>query len=193
MLNTNQHPPSPIRFLSRFILLFCLFYGFNLGFIGLSTPGGIYLPFADQYLNYIKSWRELCLYTTAKVLEFTGHTVQTTGVSLKVQGHAGFRLIYSCLGYGVMSFFAAFTLAFPKSLRSRITFLIAGLICIQFLNTLRFVLISLFYKPGPIWFLADHHDVFNYALYVILLIMIYGWVNAKNKPYYSNLPSLFNN
>ncbi|WP_316813896.1 exosortase Y [Pedobacter heparinus] len=186
MFNTNQHPPSSIRFLIHFACLFFLFYGFNLGFIGLSTPGGLYHPFADHHLNYIKAWRELCLFTTAKILELTGHTVYTTDISLKVQGHAGFRLIYSCLGYGVMSFFAAFTLAFPKSLRSRIVFLVTGLISIQLLNTLRFVLIALFYKPGPMWFLADHHDVFNFALYLILLTMIYSWLN------YSNLPSLFN-
>lgn len=192
MHNTDQHTPSSLGFLIRFAMLFCVFYGFNLAFIGLSTPGGLYLSFADQYFNYIKVWRELCLFTTAKILELTGYTVQTTDISLKVQGHAGFRLVYSCLGYGVMSFFAAFTLAFPKSRRSRITFLIMGLISIQLLNTLRFVLIALFYKPKQLWFFADHHDVFNYGLYLILLTMIYVWLNLK-KTHYSNLPSLFSN
>jgi exosortase/archaeosortase family protein len=181
MSSINQQTNPSFRFLISFALLFCLFYGFNLGYIGLSTPGGLYSPFLDQYVNYIKAWRQLCIFSTRQVLELMGHTVYTTDTTLKVQDHSGFRLVYSCLGYGVMSFFAAFTLAYPKPLRSRITFLVIGLISIQLLNTLRFVLIALFYQPKPIGYFADHHDVFNCALYLILLSMIYGWLAIKRQ------------
>lgn len=171
---------SSTRFLISFLLLFGLFYGFNLFFIGVTAPGGLYSSILDQYFNYIRAWRQLCIFSTTKILEFSGYTIHTTETTLKVQGHSGFRLVYSCLGYGVMSFFAAFTLSFPKSFRSRIIFLASGLIIIQLLNTIRFTLISLFYRPinsSPI----DHHDIFNYLLYAILLSMIYLWVNHERK------------
>lgn len=182
MFNISQHTTPSFRFLINLALLFCIFYGFNLGYIGLTTPGGLYSPLLDQHLNYIKAWRHLCLFSTAKVLELTGYMTYTTETTLKVQGHAGFRLVYSCLGYGIMSFFAAFTLAFPKPLRSRLIFLFTGLIAIQLLNTLRFIFIALFYKPKPLLFYADHHDIFNYTLYSLLLAMIYCWLNTGNKP-----------
>jgi exosortase/archaeosortase family protein len=174
-----QNSTSSFRFLSRFIGLFCALYGFNLFYIGITTPGGIYCSFLDQHLNYIKGWRGVYISSTAKVLESTGYIVHTTGTTLKVQDHAGFRLVYSCLGYGIMSFFAAFVLAFPKPLYSRIFFLFTGLVIIQLLNTLRFILMAVFYKPTAILGFADHHDIFNYSLYIILLGMIYLWLNPR--------------
>lgn len=170
---------SSLRFLISFCLIFCVLYGFNLFYIGITTPGGIYCSFLDQHFNYIKAWRYLCISTTAKVLASTGYIVYTTGTTLKVEGYAGFRLVYSCLGYGIMSFFVAFVLAFPKTIYSRVIFLIIGLLVIQLLNTLRFILIALFYKPKAILGFADHHDIFNYSLYTILLAMIYLWLNPK--------------
>lgn len=170
---------SSLRFLISFIGLFCILYGFNLFYIGITMPGGIYSSFLDQHLNYIKAWRDLYISSTAKILDSAGYIVYTTGTTLKVRGHAGFRLIYSCLGYGIMSFFAAFVLSFPKPIYSRIIFLFTGLTIIHLLNTLRFILIALFYKPGVILGFSDHHDIFNYSLYIILLAMIYLWLNLK--------------
>jgi len=181
VMMVNIQPP--VRFLISFLLLFGLFYGLNLLFIGITAPGGWYSSILDQYFNYIRAWRQFCILSTTKILEFSGYTIQTTETTLKVKGHSGFRLVYSCLGYGVMSFFAAFTLSFPKPFRSRIFFLAAGLIVIQLLNTIRFVLISLFYDPIT-RFPVNHHDLFNCLLYASLLGMMYVWVNYRKKTAY---------
>ncbi|WP_316817493.1 exosortase Y [Pedobacter nyackensis] len=166
------------RFILRFLLLFLTFYGFNIGYIGIVSPGGLYIPFLDEHCNYIAIWRNLYISVAAKALEIMGYTVSTTEISLKVQGHSGFRLVYSCLGYGIMSCFSAFTLSFPKPIRSRLTFLLTGLLVILILNLCRFILLPLFYNPQVTIFSANHHDIFNVVLYIILLAVMYKWVNT---------------
>ena len=74
-----------------------------------------------------------------------------------------------------MSFFAAFVLAYPKKLKSKITFLLTGLVCIQVLNVLRFVLLSIFWdKKSGMSF--DHHTIFNIVIYILIAISLYFWV-----------------
>lgn len=166
-----------VRFLFNFLIIFIIFYGFNIGYIAIINPGGLYFQFLDEHCNYIELWRNLYISTAAKILELMGYTVHTTAISLKVKDHSGFRLVYSCLGYGIMSFFSAFVLSFPKPFSSRIIFLFAGLIIILTLNLCRFIFIPLFYNPQITLLSANHHDIFNGILYLILLFMIYKWVN----------------
>jgi len=168
-----------IRFLISFPLLFFIFYGFNIGYIAITSPGGLYLSFLDEHCNYIELWRNLYIATAAKTLELMGYTVYTTDINLKVQGHSGFRLVYSCLGYGIMSCFSAFVLSFPKPLHSRLVFLLTGLTTIISLNLCRFILLPIFYNPKISILSANHHDIFNGVLYIILLLLIYKWVNSK--------------
>jgi exosortase/archaeosortase family protein len=167
-----------VRFLINFLILFVTFYGLNIGYIGITSPGGLYFPFLDDHLNYIELWRNLYIAAAAKILELMDYVVYTTDISLKVQGHSGFKLVYSCLGYGIMSCFSAFVLSFPKPLRSRFSFLFVGLSIILSLNLCRLILISLFYNPQITLLSYNHHDIFNAVLYVAILVMSYKWVNS---------------
>ena len=177
---------SANRFIISFLGLFLLFYGFNTAFIGIVAPGGVYNAFLDQHFNYIVAWREFCIQSSAKILTVLGYKVFTNTSRLLVENHAGFKLIYTCLGYGVMSFFAAFVLAFPRPVKSKIIFLIAGLLMIQALNTARFILLALYWKRNLIPFGIDHHTIFNICIYAILLISIYLWVNSRPKKHAAN-------
>jgi exosortase/archaeosortase family protein len=98
-----------------------------------------------------------------------------------VAGRGSITLIYSCLGLGVMSFFVAFVIAYPKNLKSKLIFLVTGLICIQALNILRFVLLALFWDKKSSMIL-DHHTIFNIAIYIIIAISLYFWVKHEDKP-----------
>lgn len=165
------------NFIFTFLLLFFTFYIFNVIFIGITSPGNYYLPFLDKHLNYINSWRNFNISCTAYTLQAFGYNVSTYENHLINHGFSGFRLIYSCLSYGIMSCFAAFVLAFPKPRHSKPFFLVAGLIIIQILNILRFTLVSIYYQPNSSAFIPDHHAVFNSILYLILGTMVYAWAN----------------
>ncbi|TCD00798.1 exosortase Y [Pedobacter psychroterrae] len=169
------------NFIFSFLFLFLLFYGFNLINIGITTPGNYYISFLDKYFNYISSWRNFCISSAAYVLKILGYRISTSENHLINHGFSGFRLVYSCLGYGIMSCFAAFVIAFPKSTWSKMIFLVAGLTAIQLLNTLRFILISIYYQPHASVLLMDHHDMFNYILYVILGTSMYFWTGKFSK------------
>lgn len=167
-----------LRYLIKFLTLFLIFYGFNIAYIAITSPGGIYSSFLDEHFNYINIWRSCYISTTAKTLELFDFTVHTTNTSLKVQGRSGFRLVYSCLGYGIMSCFSAFALSFPKPILLRITFLFSGITIIFTLNLCRFILLSLFYNPDITILATNHHDIFNGILYLIILLMMNKWVNS---------------
>lgn len=167
-------------FTIRFFLLFIGLYGFNQAFIGLSTPGGSYLSALDQHVNYIKAWRHFNIRVVAQIIELLGYRVETTEISLRVTGRAGFILIYSCLGYGIMSLVAAFILAYPKPAGSRFVFFFLSLLFIQITNILRLVLIALYAKKQAGIFI-NHHTLYNILLYLFLSIFIYLWLNHPNK------------
>lgn len=171
-----QKTNIPYRFLFNFLSLFFLLYSFNIFYIGATAKGGIYFPFLDENLNYIAYWQQFCISSSAQILEALGYTVRMNNMGLSVENHSGFRLVYSCLGYGIMSCFAAFVIAYPKSLRSKLIFLSFGLLAIQLLNIARLVLISIYFKSYDT-FNIDHHTAFNTVLYALLLALSYFWLN----------------
>jgi len=169
------------NFIFSFLFLFLLFYSFNLIYIGITSPGHYYLSFLDKHFNYINSWRSFSISSAAYILKILGYHVSTNENHLINHGFSGFRLVYSCLGYGIMSCFAAFVIAFPKSAWSKILFLVAGLTAIQLLNTLRFILISIYYQAQTPALPIDHHDIFNYVIYLVLGTAVYFWTGISSK------------
>jgi exosortase/archaeosortase family protein len=174
---------SEIEFMISFLYLFILSYGFNIAFIGITAPGGIYWHWADEHINYIRAWRNFDLQTTSSVLKLLGHKVYINWYSVVVPGYAGFKLVYSCLGYGLMSFFLAFILAFPKDWKSKIWIILIGLGLIQTLNLLRFVMIALYWNKQVHESWPDHHFIWNTTIYLVIITILYLWTNSKKHAY----------
>lgn len=169
-----------IKFIVTFLFLFLLFYYFNLLFLGITSPGNYYSPFLAGNLNYIQWLRSLLLSGSALILRAFGFDVIYNHIDLLVAGKGTIRLAYDCLGLGVMSFFIAFVIAYPKKLSSKLWFLISGLLGIQFLNIIRFVLLALFWskKTNQV---IDHHTIFNIIIYILIMICLYFWVKSKDR------------
>ena len=172
---------SPIRFLLVFLSLLRLFYYFNIFFFGITSRGNHYNAFLDQNLNYIRGLRHILLGATKLVINLIGFSSISNDYQLLVAGRGVIDVVYSCLGLGVMSFFAAFVIAYPKGLKPKLIFLLLGLLCIQMVNILRFVLLALFWnkKSGRI---LDHHTIFNVVIYLAIAITLYFWVKHNDKP-----------
>jgi len=180
---------SPIRFAVWFIVLFLVFYYFNIAFWGAVNPGGYYSPFLAKYLNYIAALRSVLLHSTEFVLKLMGFGVVTNDQELLLAGHGIINVSYSCLGLGILSFLAAFILAYPKPLKAKFIFLIAGALVIELLNVLRFILLALsLNKTGYQHF--DHHTIFNVCIYIIISISLFIWVrNDGSKKQHANTRS----
>lgn len=175
------HRDSPLRFLLVFVTLFLFFYYFNIFFFSITSHGSHYIPFFDEHLNYIRWLRNLLLAVSRGIINLLGLTCISNDHQLLVAGHGFIDVIYSCLGLGIMSFFAAFVIAYPKRLKPKLIFLLAGLVCIQTLNVLRFVLLAVLWdkKSHPT---LDHHTIFNIVIYLIIAISLYFWVKSDDKP-----------
>ena len=178
----KQYWQNPsIRFVVLFLGLFSLFYYFNIFYMGITAPGNYYSPFLDENLNYISGFRNFLIAVSAWVLRIFDYQVFTSDTTLHALNAGGINVVYSCLGFGVMSFFVAFVIAWPeRSVKSKLWFIPAGLILIQVLNIVRFIMITLFWRNSPYRSVIDHHTLFNVILYAILLASIYFWINNLN-------------
>ena len=181
LINTGNKRAGPLKFIILFIVLFPLFYYFNIWFFGITSPGARhYDPFIAAHFNYISGLRRLLLGSSARVLGWFGFPSIYDEYHLLVAGHGSLQLVYSCLGLGVISFFAAFVLSYPAKWKPKIILLICGIAGIEILNIARFVLLGLFWdrKNDRI---IDHHTIFNITIYVIIAITLYFWVKYADK------------
>jgi exosortase/archaeosortase family protein len=171
---------EPLKFILSFIILFAAFYYFNILYFSLTSPDSKhYYAFLADHLNYISWLRELLLQSSVQILNWLGYGSIANEYELLVAGHGVIQLVYSCLGLGVISFFAAFVLSYPQKWKSKITFLICGVLGIEILNVGRFVLLALFWnKQGNR--ILDHHTIFNILIYVIIALSLYFWVKHDN-------------
>lgn len=175
----TANPNSPLRFALLFIVLFAFLYEFNIGFFSITTSGSRhYIPFFAEHLNYIKVLRDFLIWCSASILRSVGFAVVTNDFSLLVAGKGMITVVYSCLGLGVMSFFIAFVIAYPKPLKPKVIFLLIGLVAIQLLNIARFVLLALFWNSKQQQ-IIDHHTLFNALVYILIGLSLYFWIKAN--------------
>ncbi|MGY3211677.1 exosortase Y [Mucilaginibacter sp. HD30] len=168
-----------VKFSITFIAVFLAFYYFNTGFFSItSAQSANYNSFIASNFNYIRLLRHILLFCTSFFLRCVGFSNVTNEYELLIAGRGGIRLIYSCLGLGLMSFFTAFVIAYPKPFKKKLVFLIAGLVIIQVLNVLRMALVALFWGRKA-QHIIDHHIVFNSIIYIIIAIGLYFWVTAN--------------
>ncbi|MDB5120223.1 MAG: hypothetical protein JWN56_1441 [Sphingobacteriales bacterium] len=184
MLNrlSEYFDKNPIH---RFVLVFLSTYifldYFSVFYMGITSPGNYYSNFLDNHLNYVRGLRHFLISSTASILQHWGYNVTTTDTMLHAYNVGGFNIVYSCLGFGLMSFFLAFVIAYPKPLKSKLIFGLVGLITIQILNILRLLLITLYWTKSVFAGRINHHTLFNVLLYIILLFTIIIWVNWRDK------------
>lgn len=169
---------SPLRFAITFVGLFLLFYYFNIFFFGITSKGNYYSAYLDEHLNYIRALRYALLHTSAKLLNWMGFIAIVSDYELLVAAHSMIRVVYTCLGLGVISFFAAFVLAYPKTVKSKLTLLFTGILGIQVLNIIRFMLLALYWNRSRAR-VIDHHLIFDVIIYILISLTLYYWVSSK--------------
>jgi len=143
--------------------------------IGIATPGGYYVAFADKYLDYISGFRSLLLNSSKLLLQAIGYDVYLKdGYTIKMINGRGVKIVYSCLGYGIISFWIAFVFANKTSLKKMLQWMTGGVLVIFLLNVFRICLMLISVnKHWSSLFNLDNHTWFNIVLYGVLFFMIY--------------------
>lgn len=170
---------EPVRFIITFIVLFLLFYYFNIFYFAVTLPNSShYNAFLATHFDYINGLRWLLIKSSAGILKLFGYVVVSNKYELLVAGRGMIQVVYTCLGLGVISFFAAFVIAYPKQLKAKLIFLFAGIFCIEFLNIIRLALLALYWNRQRNR-IIDHHTIFNIFIYIVIAITLYFWVTSK--------------
>ncbi len=162
-------------YLVKFTGAFCLVYFGTLGVVGLSAQGGYYSAFVAHNLNYISWLRSSLLYGSKGLLQVFGFdTYFADQYLLRLKGGYGVRMVYSCLGYGVMSFWIAFIFANKGSFIKKLRWIVAGILCIWIINVCRVSLLLV--AANKHWanlFGFDHHTWFTIVAYILIFALMY--------------------
>ncbi len=165
-----------ILFVVKFLLVFLVCYFGTAVVIGLTVPGGPYSPFVAKYLDYVSWLRDSLLAGTKAMLSAFG--IETFRVNFDTMrkvgaGGRGIRLAYSCLGYGVMSFWIAYVIASAGNFKKKLFWILIGWFFIWLLNITRLSLLLVALNKG--WAMPlgiDHHTWFTIFAYMFILIFM---------------------
>lgn len=172
-VSLRQHPFA--WFVARFLFFFGFFYLGSLAVIGLAAEGGLYSKIVDKYLDVI-SWitHSLVAGTRGFVLMLGYETYTLPGFIVRIVNGTGVRIAYDCVGYGVMSFWAAFVLATAAKRNAKFKWLLGGLLLLWTINVVRIGLLLIAYnKKWEMPFGIDHHTWFNIVAYTAIFSMMY--------------------
>lgn len=180
LIDTN----SPYSFIIRFLFFFLALYYFFPFYRGVIGPGGkLYSSFLEHNLNLITAFTKFLTGSAKVLLDIAGYdTVQKNYHSLKIGYSRGISVNPSCLGWGVMSFWAAFVLADKGSARHKAKWAVGGITLIVLLNITRIALIALanHLNWSPITSL-DHHMTFNIASYACIIMLVAVYIRMQKK------------
>jgi exosortase/archaeosortase family protein len=170
-------------FLKNSFFRFCFIFGatflllyFGLKFItGLTVPGGMHSSFVEKYFNIAGWFRSFLINASKWVLSTLGtETIRIDDYVLRAVNGRGIRIVYACLGFAVLSFWAAYIIATKTIFTKKVFWLFGGLAIICIINILRISLVLLAGNNG--WqfpFGWDHHTWFNIIAYLVIFVMMF--------------------
>ena len=171
-------------YLVKFIGAFCILFFGTKAVIGLTVPGGYYSPFVANHLDYPSLLRSSLLHGTrilVGIFGFDAYLRDAYRVAF-VNGR-GVRLVYTCLGYGVLSFWIAFIYANSGSFFKKTTWILIGCIFIWLINVARISLVLIATNRG--WdnsYTMEQHSFYNIIVYAcIFLMMVLFKLSEKTK------------
>lgn len=171
-------------FVFKFLSIFCLLYFGTEFWIGITSPGNYYSKFCNDYLNYVRWYRVLILQTTKILCSLLGYdTYLSSTYNLKLVNGRGVNMVYSCIGYGIQSFWITFTISFPDiRLKKKIKWIIIGCTSLFLLNVLRTTILLIVankYRKQDTF--DSHHTIYNVITYVVVFIMIFFFLKKTSK------------
>ena len=172
-----------VKYLIKFVLTFCMLYYGTIALIGITSPGGYYMPFAAKYLDYVSGLRFLLLHSSKWMLSLIGYDIYLKDIyTIKLANGSGVHVGYDCIGYGVLFFWVAFIYANNVPAAKKIRWMLGGIACIWIVNVIRIslMLIAVNNKWKPV-FNLDNHTWFNIAAYTVIFTMIYLFDQSEKR------------
>jgi exosortase/archaeosortase family protein len=162
------------NFFVKFFFSFCILYFGTKIIIGLTVPSGYYSSFVVNYFNYPAALRHSIFKGTSLLVSLFGfETISKDLYHISFLQGRGIHLVYSCLGYGLLSCWIAFVFANNGKVLFKLKWVLAGCFVIWLLNVFRiaFLLFALKFR-WPVIFAIDQHLIFNIIVYLVIIWMM---------------------
>jgi exosortase/archaeosortase family protein len=105
---------------------------------------------------------------------FNIETYTIPGFVVRIVDGTGVTIAMDCVGYGVMSFWAAYVIASGGAIKRMLVWTFAGMFLLWFINVIRISLLLVAYnKHWSMPFGIDHHTWFNIVAYIAIFAMMY--------------------
>ncbi|RDC62307.1 hypothetical protein [Adhaeribacter pallidiroseus] len=183
---------TEVTFVIKLITFTALLYYFNVFYIAITDANGaIFSSFLHSYLDYI-SWLRTSILHTAQLIgqTFGLKSYIADSYTLTVPHGPGVIIGYTCLGYGVMSFWIAFIVAQQDTWQRKVSWCLIGLTSIWLINCWRIAVILIaLAKNWNVNQYLDHHDTFNVVVYALLFLLIYLYYKHSKKELKTNRPA----
>jgi exosortase/archaeosortase family protein len=183
-LSSDKANKIAIRFVVVLVALYFLFSQGNLFMNSVtSVDGQFYNAYIAEHFNYIQWLKTSLIVPGTWIIKLFGFYAIHNEMDVMVVDGPYLRINYSCIGLGVMSFFTAFVIAFPASLKSKLRLFIIGTIMIYVLNVCRIAGLGIllgFFKSQRNNF-TYHHEVFNIIVYLCIFALLYFWIKKNTK------------
>jgi len=180
----KQADKKAIKFIVMLFILYIIFSQGNIFMNSVMTPTGRYYnAYIASHLDYIQGLKTALIIPAVWIIKLFGFYAIYNEQDVMVVAGPYLRINYSCLGLGVMSFLAAFVLAFPASWKETIKMLVIGLIGIYVLNICRIAGLGLLFGTfhSQRNYFEYHHEIFNVIVYIIIFIMLYIWIKKNTR------------
>ena len=109
--------------------------------------------------------------------------------SINIIGGSPFFIGFSCLGLTMMWFYSTVIIASQGKIIVKALYILSGIFIIQILNILQISYLAWLLRDGkklsfPEFSLLDsttfdHHDLFNFLIYIIVFLLIVFWFENK--------------
>ncbi|KQS36141.1 exosortase Y [Pedobacter sp. Leaf194] len=180
----KQADKKAIKFVVMLFVLYILFSQGNIFMNSVMTPTGRYHnAYIAEHFDYIQGLKNVLIAPAVWIIKLFGFYAIHNKQDVMVVNGPYLRINYSCLGLGVMSFLAAFVLAFPASWKETIKMLIIGIITIYLLNICRIAGLGLlfgFFQSQRNYF-EYHHEIFNILVYIVIFIILFFWIKKNTR------------
>ena len=181
--------PIP-AFLIKLMVFFFVLDTFFVLMIGITSNGGdFHSEFITKHLNLVKWTENFLLHAGGIFTMLFNHSYAIEGKRLVLDNGSAVILGYSCIGFSVMSFYAAFIFAFPQQIKKKIYYFFGGLAVIVLLNIIRIGGLAMVYSSRTYQEVVtiDHHDIFNFIVYVVVFIIFFKFTKSSGVSHqYSN-------
>jgi len=137
----------------------------------------IYILLSVFILPYFKfqPWIKFIFISAQKILSLFGYEATVNGTYL-IGYNGSIVMSKGCLGFRTMLVFASIVYVTGEDNKSRWIYIIAGLIFLNIVNIVRFVLLFIYIqKHGGYNLVMDLHDMYDYIIYIIVFILWVIW------------------